>query len=289
MKVCLFGNPFKPEVPRLVERLRPWIEERAEITNVVLEPDRPFDPAGADACIVFGGDGTILSCARKLTTFEVPLVGINVGHLGFLASIHPEEARRELERIFAGEYTVSERMMLEVEGLEGAASSASGIMAALNDVVFERGASPRTLSIEVRHGGEYFNTTTADGLIIATPTGSTAYSLSAGGPLVAPEMELMIITPICPHCLYERPFIVSADEPVTVRVERPSGDEMITLDGQVVYRPGSEVEITVRKSSSTFKLLKPPETGQYDVLRSKLNWGCPFVPVSKDNTEKTEE
>ena len=279
MRVCIFGNPRKPEARKLESEITPWLRKRAEIKNIFFEEKGMFDPGDADACFVFGGDGTMLSCARRLSRYDVPVVGINAGRLGFLASISPSEARTEIERILNGEYSVSERMMLEVRGLpDSGMRTKQGAVVALNEVVLERGASPRTISIEVTHGAEYFNTIDADGLIISTPTGSTAYSLSAGGPLVASDMDLVIINPICPHCLSERPFIVSAERPIHLKLSPPTTGGMVTLDGQVVYHTPDEISLEIRRFEHTFKILKPPKTGLFDVIRSKLNWGKSFIP-----------
>lgn len=290
MKVCIFGNGQKPEALLLIEKLTPWLEKRAEITCVMLEKTGAFDPKDADVCIVFGGDGTMLSCARRLTRYDIPVIGVNLGRLGFLAGIPPKFIHKELKRVFAGEYSISERLMLEVVGLnEADITSGFGSMVVLNEVVLERGESPRTLSVDVHHGDEYFNTFSADGLIVATPTGSTAYSLSAGGPLCAPELDVMIINPICPHCLSERPFIVSTDKSLRLHLSADEPCGMITLDGQTVYRPKGEISIEVRRFEHKLKLLKPPEVGDFSVIRSKLNWGRNFIPFDHTNDIDIED
>lgn len=222
----------------------------------------------------------MLTCARRLTRYDVPIVGVNVGRLGFLAGVNPSSFKREFERILDGKYRIIERMMLEVDGLEQQQLQGdSSDMVVLNELVLERGGSPRTLSIDVFHGEEYFNTFSADGVIVSTPTGSTAYSLSAGGPLVAATLEVMIISPICPHCLYERPFIIAADMPVRLQLQEFYEDALVVLDGQRVFRSSDKVNIEIRKAKNNLKMLTPTDVGQYEVIRSKLNWGCPFIPV----------
>jgi NAD+ kinase len=211
-------------------------------------------------------------------------VGINAGKLGFLAAISPADFQQQFQRIERGEYSISERMMLGVSGLdeEDLEQGHFGLVA-LNEVVVERGASPRTLSIEVMHGDQYFNTVSSDGLIVATPTGSTAYSMSAGGPLVSSYLNVMIITPVCPHCLYERPFVVSADKPVRLVLQSAPSGGRVCIDGQTVFNPRSQFCIEVRKFERSLKMLTAPEVGQYEVIRSKLSWGCPYLPTLTDS------
>jgi len=283
VKVCIFGNPNKPLASRLVDALLPWLKKQVEVKCVELSEHGKLDPTGADFILVVGGDGTILNCARRLTRYDVPVVGINLGRFGFLTAISPLRVKDELLSVFRGEYSVSERMMLEVVGLDGVKlDSGTGDVVALNEIVIEKGGTPRALSIEVHHGDQYFNDFSADGVIVATPTGSTAYSLSAGGPLVAAELGVMVIIPICPHCLSERPFVVSADKPIRLRLSPYVEGGMVTLDGQVVYRPNGETFVEVRRYRHTFKLLSPPNVGQYEVIRNKLNWGKPFTPLATD-------
>jgi NAD+ kinase len=280
MRVAIFGNPKKPLVARLVDDMLPWFRERVEVIGITMTETGPLDPGDADCALIFGGDGTILSVARRLTRYDVPIVGVNAGRLGFLAAISPSDLRAEFTRILNGEYVVSERMMLAVSGLEEVNENGEHIeMRALNEVLLERGGSPRTISVKVMHGDQYFNTVSADGIIVATPTGSTAYSLSAGGPLVASELNLMVITPVCPHCLYERPFVVSADRPVHLILDMPFEGCTVCLDGQTAYRPKSSIEIEIRRFEHSLKMLTAPEVGQYEVIRSKLNWGSPYLPA----------
>ena len=298
MRISVFGNPKKPLVAKLIDEMLPWFRERVEVVGITLSEQGPLDPGDVDFVVIFGGDGTILSVARRLTRYDVPIVGVNAGRLGFLAAISPSDLRTEFVRIMNDEYIVSERMMLAVSGLEDINRNGEHFeMRALNEVLLERGGSPRTISVKVMHGDQYFNTVSADGIIVATPTGSTAYSLSAAGPLVASELNLMIITPVCPHCLYERPFVVSADRPVRLILDTPFAGCTVCLDGQTVYRPKSSIEIEIRRFEHSLKMLTAPEVGQYEVIRSKLNWGSPYLPSrsgigraapgSKDNA--TEE
>ncbi|GAB4163531.1 MAG: NAD kinase [Planctomycetota bacterium] len=283
MKISIFGNSAKPLVLELIAQSLPWLRKQAEVVKVDVTNGGPLDPEDSDVILIFGGDGTILSVARRLTHYEAPVVGINAGKLGFLAAISPQSFQKEFQRILQGQYVVSERMMLGVSGLEERDLEQGHFgLVALNEVVVERGASPRTLSIEVLHGDQYFNTVSSDGLIVATPTGSTAYSLSAGGPLVSSDLNVMIITPVCPHCLYERPFVVSADKPVRLIFEGPSPGGRVCLDGQTVFDPKTRCELEIRKFEHYLRMLTAPEVGQYEVIRSKLNWGCPYIPASLD-------
>lgn len=216
--------------------------------------------------IAFGGDGTILAAARAIGVHKTPILGVKIGSLGFLAEVASEELLTVMEKIERGGFRLEERMVLE-------ATVANRKFFALNDVVIDKGASPRIIQLSVYVGDEYVSTSTADGLIVATPTGSTAYSLSAGGPIVNPAMKAIIITPICPHILANRPMVISAEETFTVEIKSEDAEVKFTVDGQenLALRSGDRVQI--KKADHSVRLIKSSDRSFYDLLRTKLKWG----------------
>ena len=224
----------------------------------------------SDLLVALGGDGTILRAAQVSRFRDVPILGVNLGRLGFLAGVGVEEVEEALERVLQGAYRIERRMALtaKVEGADG-----EGVFA-LNDVVLEKGASARMLEVEITVGEEVVSLYLADGLILSTPTGSTAYSMSAGGPIVHPAMDALIITPICPHSLSVRPMVVPAEGTVWVRMRSNRGDPIqLTVDGQPGRMLQSEDRVRIRRSSHRVSLIAFEELSFYQVLRTKLMWG----------------
>jgi NAD+ kinase len=225
----------------------------------------------ADLIIVLGGDGTLLSAARALHGQNVPILAVNLGGLGFLTSVTLDELYPLLEQVLKGEHRIGERMMLEAEILRS--GKAAQRETALNEAVANKAALARMLDFDVfvdtRHVGRY----RADGIIVATPTGSTAYSLAAGGPIIQPDLDAFVITPICPHMLTNRPLVI----PDTSRVELDftAADEPVylTLDGQLGFQLEPKDHVVITKSASKVKFVRPPRKTYYEVLRSKLRWG----------------
>jgi len=222
--------------------------------------------------LTLGGDGTLLRGARVVAHGRTPVLGINLGHLGFLTSAAPEEMERALGMWFAGEYELDERMALAIrfsraEGDEG------GEYLALNDAVLHKGGAARVIRLLVRASGEEVGTYSADGIILSTPTGSTAYSLSAGGPIVSPSVHCIIATPICPHTLGVRPLVLPADETVTVEVLSPTEELILTIDGQEHERLLPGARITVSRAPNPVRLVRFPGQTFFSTLRRKLNWG----------------
>jgi NAD+ kinase len=225
-------------------------------------------PGGIQLLVAIGGDGTILMAVRALGATDVPILGVNLGTLGFLAEVVPRQLDAALKKILAGAYQVEERMLVQARiGERGRWHHA------LNDMVIDKGNSSRVIELHVWISGHFVGSYKADGLIIATPTGSTAYSLSAGGPIVNPTMKALIATPICPHSLAVRPLIIGADE--VLKVEVVSDHEMMTLnvDGQVGYRLRSGNMLTATMARRTLKLVRVNSQSFYEILRTKLKWG----------------
>jgi NAD+ kinase len=229
-------------------------------------------PAMVHLIVVLGGDGTLISVARKVGDLRTPILGVNLGSLGFLTEITLGELYPVLERVIEGEFEVTNRLMLEAvvrrDGQE------VGRYRVLNDVVINKGAIARIIDMEVTVDSDYLTTFKADGLIISTPTGSTAYNLAAGGPIIYPGLHCLVISPICPHMLTNRPIIVSDESTIRVEVKFQDEDVVFTADGQVgMPLHGGDV-VEIRKSRSSTLLIKSPSKDFFEVLRTKLHWGA---------------
>jgi NAD+ kinase len=220
--------------------------------------------------IVMGGDGTLLSAARALGSHRVPILAVNLGGLGFLTSVTLDELYPLLEQVLAGKHRTSERMMLDAEIVRD--GRVTERQCALNDAVANKAALARMLDFDVIVNGNAVGRYRADGIIVATPTGSTAYSLAAGGPIVDPDLDAFIITPICPHMLTNRPLVI----PDTAKIEldfAPAEEPVyVTLDGQIGFQLKAGDRVGITKSSSRVTLVRPPSKTYFEVLRSKLRW-----------------
>lgn len=227
--------------------------------------------ASAETVVVLGGDGTLLSAARLPGIEKTLIVPVNLGGLGFLTEIRADEVFSLLEKIRAGDFTVDRRMMLTVSLVH--AGTRRDEYRVLNDVVINKGAMARIIDLETRVNGQYLNTFKADGLIICTPTGSTAYSLSAGGPIIFPSLRCLSITPICPHTLTNRPIILPENSLIEVRLISDHEDVFLTMDGQIGISLKADDSVAVRKADSTLQLVKSPFCDYFEVLKEKLRWG----------------
>ncbi|MGI8642431.1 MAG: NAD(+)/NADH kinase [Pyrinomonadaceae bacterium] len=225
----------------------------------------------ADLIVVLGGDGTMISTARLTGDHEVLVLGINYGSLGYLTEFRIEEMFSALEAILEGNYEIDRRVMLDVEHWREEEMLETGRV--LNDVVINKAALARIIEIEVNLNNLYVNSFRADGLIVATPTGSTAYNLSAGGPIVYPSMNAIVLTPICPFTMTNRPIVVPDKEEIVMKLKSEIEGVMLTLDGQIGLPIKANDRVLIRKSSTNFNLVKPPNRNYFDVLRNKLKWG----------------
>jgi NAD+ kinase len=226
-------------------------------------------PQRSDIILSMGGDGSLLATARLVGDSGVPILGINIGSLGFLAEQTPEDLERTLKRVIEGDFSLEERMILAAE-LPG--SDDGRIKFALNDIVVGRG-DIRLIDLALYSNGDYICSYAADGLILSTPTGSTAYSLAVGGPILNPEMDAIIASPIAPHSLTSRPLIFSVEETLTLEVKSETDVAMLTIDGQVSTPLKYGDKIRIRKADFNVKLVRFEEQSFYKVLRSKLQWG----------------
>jgi NAD+ kinase len=274
-------KPIKEMVSSVVPTLIEWLATRS--VQVYLDPHtadtlklpgrglRREEMGGKiDWLIVLGGDGTLLAAARAMGANQVPILAVNLGGLGFLTSVTLDELYPVLEKVLAGTANLSGRMMLQAEILHDGKSSDKQI--ALNDAVANKAALARMLDFDVHVDGHHVGRYRADGLIVATPTGSTAYSLAAGGPIIHPDLDAFVITPICPHMLTNRPLVV----PDTAKVEldfAPSHEPVyLTMDGQIGFQLDAKDRVVITKSQHKVQVVKPPTMTYYEILRSKLRW-----------------
>lgn len=227
--------------------------------------------ANVDLLLVLGGDGTMIGAARLVGDLEVPVLGVNYGGLGYLAEFRIEELYLGLESILSGNFRLDKRVMLSVELHRQDQTIAKHRV--LNDVVINKSALARIIEIEAYLNNHFVNSFRADGLIISTPTGSTAYNLSAGGPVVFPSMNAVVITPICPFTLSNRPIVVPDDATIELLLKTDQEEVTLTLDGQVGLPLKLDDRIVIRKSNVTFNLVQPSNRNYFDVLRDKLRWG----------------
>jgi NAD+ kinase len=229
--------------------------------------------AGAsDLVIVVGGDGTMLNAGRSVADAGVPLLGVNLGRLGFLADVSPDKMTSELDQILDGDYREEERTLLHASVLRG--KELLYASDALNDVVVHKRDIARMIELEVRIDGHLLNTQRSDGLIVATPTGSSAYALSGGGPLLIPSLNACVLVPICPHSLNNRPFVISDESSVDVVVRDTGQDQaQLTCDGQVNFGLMNADRVSIRRKSRRLRLIHPSKYDYFQILRAKMHWG----------------
>jgi NAD+ kinase len=281
-KVGIISKPMKAEIGELVSSLLEWLRQRQievfldkEAGSTLASPEKCLTrnelPAAVDLLVVLGGDGTLLATARALGGKPVPILAVNLGGLGFLTVVTRDELYPTLDRVLAGDFQTERRVQIEAEIVRADEAIASFL--ALNDVVLNKGAIARILDFEVYVDGRFVSNYKSDGLIVSTPTGSTAYSLAAGGPVVEPCVQAFIITPICGHTLTTRPIVVpdSAKIEVVVKSERESS--YVTVDGQVGIAARSEDIVRMKKASSWVELVQPVHQNYFEILRKKLKWG----------------
>ena len=222
--------------------------------------------------VVIGGDGTLLHAARRLAPYETPILGVNMGRLGFLVDVSPEEITPRLEEYLLGETITEKRFLLETR-LEGHSDNQESLLA-FNDVVLHKWELARMIEFNASINESPINAYRADGLVIATPTGSTAYSLSAGGPIVHPALQAITLVPICPHTLNNRPLVISADSEIKLTIKPGDAtNSMITLDGQTRIRLQEKTTVHVRCYEKPVSLVHPRDYDYFDILRAKLRWG----------------
>ena len=279
-KIAIFAKVHDPRCQGVAGELIAWLEARGLVPLVEAHFARHLGSPGivsedipdlADMAVVLGGDGTLISAARLLGAREIPILGVNLGSLGFLTEITLDELYPALEACLGGDYRVSERMMLAVTVERGGDAVFSHRV--LNDAVINKGALARIIDMESLVNDHYLTTYKADGLIISSPTGSTGYCLSANGPIVHPDLECLTITPICPHTLTNRPIVLEASADITIRLISKDEDVYLTLDGQVGMKLKCGDIIRVRRAEHRTRLVMSRSKDYFEVLRTKLKWG----------------
>ncbi|MBX7173933.1 MAG: NAD(+)/NADH kinase [Pyrinomonadaceae bacterium] len=262
--VGIVVKPNHAEALETAHELSVWLGTRG-----ISAKQKDFE--NVDLAVVLGGDGTMISAARLLQNLDVPVLGINYGSLGYITEFRIEELYDALEMVLAGNFETDQRLTLDVTHLRnGKVQSKNRV---LNDVVINKAALARIISIETLLDGLYVNEFRADGLIVSTPTGSTAYNLSAGGPIVFPTMNSVVITPICPFTLSNRPIVVPDSAEIELKLKTDNEDVALTLDGQIGFELTTQDVIKVAKSKTTLNLIKPHNRNYFEVLRNKLKWG----------------
>jgi NAD+ kinase len=281
--VGIISRPRREDIARVVPPLIEWLRnhgaevvcdsETSESIGALAGQARKREdlPGLSDLLIVLGGDGTLLSAARLAADRKVPILPVNLGGLGFLTTVSQDEIYPILEEIFSNKHRVSERVMLEAQVVRGGAVIRRQI--ALNDAVLNKAPLARIMDLELRVNGDYVTVYRGDGLILSTPTGSTAYSLSAGGPIVYPIVEAFVITPICPHTLTNRPLVIPDSAKIEIDFQAGEDAVFLTLDGQVGIELMRGDHIVVRKALEKLRLVRPAKKTYFEILRRKLKWG----------------
>lgn len=280
MKIGIIPNLSKDNNLNITKSIINWFADKD--IELILESDiarklnyknegfsRKQMYSSSDVIIVLGGDGTILNIARQSSQYGTPMFGINLGHLGFLAESEISDMYLSLEKIIGGDYNIEKRMMLEASA-EGSRDELKELIA-LNDISITKGMFSRMITFSVYINDSIFELYSADGVIISSPTGSTAYSLSAGGPIVSPELNVLIITPICPHTLYNRSIVVSEKDEVRIEISKESFEVMLSVDGQNSYKLDPGMVVKIRSSNCVTNLVKLKQRSFFDVLRRKIS------------------
>jgi NAD+ kinase len=270
MRLLILGNGQKPQVRKEAERLLPFFRENAQIVLVDLEQEQDLSKVQADIALVLGGDGAILRAARQMGYHQIPVLGVNLGKLGFLADLSPKDVCDCFPHVLRGDYRVTRHLMLQCV-VESPSSSQTFL--ALNEITVQAGVPFHMIDLDLAVNDEPVSRFSGDGLILSTPIGSTAHSLSAGGPILGQELSAFVITPICPHALTARPVVESADKTYTISIGRTGDGTWLVIDGQEVVELTNDHRVIVRRAPVTFGLVKVPGRGYYQTLRDKLRWG----------------
>lgn len=274
--VGIVVKPGHAEARATAAELSAWLHTRGIAQTgepVCADTIRPENAVSLDAdlIVVLGGDGTMISTARLIADRDVLVLGINYGSLGYLTDFRIEEMFPALESIIAGNFKLDRRVMLKVEHWRNGEKLVTGRV--LNDVVINKSALARIIKIDVKLNELFVNTFRADGLIVSTPTGSTAYNLSAGGPIIYPSMNAVVLTPICPFTLTNRPIVMPDNARIELTLDNENEGVVLSLDGQTGYPMKARDRVVIRKSATTFNLVQPANRNYFDVLRDKLKWG----------------
>jgi NAD+ kinase len=270
-RVLLLSSSGRAEIEREAAELRPIIEKHADIVRTDFSGTADLSTVDADLAIVVGGDGSILRAARQMGKRQIPVLGVNLGKLGFLADLLPDEVPPVLADVFAGRCQIVEHLMFQCRVRCGGAIQHERL--GLNEVAILAGPPFAILDVNLYVDAELATTYSCDGLIISTPVGSTAHSLSAGGPILRKDLQAFVILPISPHTLTNRPVVDTAQREYELAAPRPHAGTTLVVDGQVVCTLSADDRVQVRRADATFKLVEVPGRGYYRTLREKLGWG----------------
>ena len=271
-RILILTNKERPGLLERVESLRPWFQEHAEVLGVIgSRGPVPPNAGQADLCVVFGGDGTLLAAARMLAPAGVPLLGVNMGKLGFLAEFDVEHMQKHLPEILSGAVRSVERMMLEVA--VSCAARQTFCSPAANDVAICAGSPFRMINLEVVRDGEHIADYLGDGLVVCTPIGSTGYNMSAGGPILEPTVEAVTITPIAPHTLSVRPLVVPGDREITILARQVNVGSAVIIDGQVSCQLKEGDRVAISRAERGARIVPHPGRPFFKILADKLRWG----------------
>ena len=270
-KVGIFFNQHNEKASLVAQSIKEWLGKKSKTVYSIIDKSSKDEIESLELVVSVGGDGSLLKVASICKGMDVPILGINAGNLGFLTSVKAEEVFEELESVLAGRYNDDERIMLNAS-LVNSNKESEEVLGILNDVVISREGLTRFLNVSISVDGDLLTEFGGDGVIIATPTGSSAYSMSAGGPLVYPSIEAIIITPLCAHSLRSRPIIVSASNSISISVRCENEEDLasVIFDGQMKRKVHSHADITVRKSSETVRVIKCSHRSYFDVIHEKL-------------------
>ena len=284
-RVFIVANIGKPRVDRALQAWKPWIAERATIVGIETDHENDLQKTDADLILVLGGDGTLLSVARRLQGRPTPVMGVNFGRLGFLASFTPENFQKYFEQSLTNSLILSDRQQLEVSiipsGVDCTLQEAERLVAlrrfvatALNDAVITAGPPFRMIELTIAASMEPGVSYMGDGVIVSTASGSTAYNVSAGGPIINPDVEAFCITPLCPHSLSFRPVVVSSKSTVVIVAARVNEGTTLFCDGQASTRLHNGDRIVIRRNAQDVRLVESPEAQEWRSLAEKLNWAA---------------
>jgi len=284
MRLFIVANIKKPKVQPAMQDLLAWVSKQVEHVGTDTDGKSDLTGVNADVILVLGGDGTLLSTARRLAGKPIPLMGVNFGRLGFLASFTPAQFRDHLTNLIDNRLPVSSRQVIEASVLSAdvackisdpadVAKKRKWVSTALNDAVVSAGAPFRMIELELGADGETGIRYFGDGVIVSTPSGSTAYNVSAGGPIVSPNVEAIAITPICPHSLSFRPVVVSSHTVINVVAKKVNPGTTLIIDGQASTRLATGDRVVVRRAAYDVRLIENPDAREWRTLAEKLGWG----------------
>jgi len=271
-KIIVLGNLVRPEVADKIDQLKPFLLSQGQVVAVCQADSLGgVETDGVDLAVVFGGDGTLLAAARSLAETGIAILGVNMGKFGFLAEFDFEQMKQQLPLILAGESTITERMMLDVAVCSGGNCVARS--PAMNEVAICAGADFRMIDVHVAQAGSSIAQYLGDGLVVSTPTGTTGYGLSAGGPILGPTLDAICITPVAPHTVSIRPIVVRSDQTISITAVSVNRNTSVMLDGQVNIPLGKGDIVEVKRGSMCARFVSNPTRNFFDTLAGKLQWG----------------